>query len=99
MFRNIPGLTAYYEPFNERRWFDPSARGSKMDSTHRNVSDYWKEYDGLQELDHYYREEWIGRNLLMDANSWNPDMKRYVEFLIAMAPGRPVLQFNRIDFR
>ncbi len=26
-------------------------------------------------------------------------MKRYVEVLIERAPGRPVLQFNRIDFR
>jgi hypothetical protein len=35
----------------------------------------------------------------MDADSWNPAMKRYVELLIDRAPGRPVLQFNRIDFR
>ena len=99
IFRNIPGLTAYYEPFNERRWFDPSARGSNTDPTHRNVADYWKEYDGLTELGRHYREEWISRNLFMDANAWNPDMKRYVELLIDNAGGRPVLQFNRIDFR
>jgi hypothetical protein len=35
----------------------------------------------------------------MDATFWEPDMKRYVEILIDKAPGRPVLQFNRIDFR
>ena len=35
----------------------------------------------------------------MDEDFWDPDLKRYVEILIERAPGRPVLQFNRIDFR
>jgi hypothetical protein len=99
LFRNIPGYTAYYEPLNERRWFDPAVRGDRMDATHRNVSDYWKEYDGLRELGAYYREEWIRRHLFMDEHFWDPDLKRYVDILIERAPGRPVLQFNRIDFR
>src|SRR5262245_55459716 len=25
LFRALPGVTCYYEPFNERRWFDPAA--------------------------------------------------------------------------
>jgi hypothetical protein len=99
LFRNIPGCTAYYEPLNERRWFDPGARGDRTDGTHRNVSDYWREYDGLQELAAFYREDWIRRHLFMDEDFWDPDLKRYVEVLIERAPGRPVLQFNRIDFR
>jgi hypothetical protein len=99
LFRNIPGHTAYYEPFNERRWFDPAARGGHTDPTHRKVEDYWREYEGLAELGQIYQERWIDRDLFMDAGDWNPAMKRYVELLIARAPGRPVLQFNRIDFR
>ena len=92
-------FTAYYEPFNERRWFDPAARGGHTDSTHRNVSDYWREYDGLKVLGRFYREDWIRRHLLMDEHSWAPEMKQYVDTLIDRAPGRPALQFNRIDFR
>jgi hypothetical protein len=99
LFRNIPGHTAYYEPLNERRWFDPTVRGDRTDATHRNVSDYWTEYDGLEELGDYYREEWIRRHLFMDEHFWDPDLQRYVDVLIEQAPGRPVLQFNRIDFR
>jgi hypothetical protein len=99
LFRNVPGCTAYYEPLNERRWFDPATRGSRVDRTHRNVDDYWREYDGLRELGAYYREEWIRRHLFMDEYFWAQDLKRYVEILIERAPGRPVLQFNRIDFR
>jgi hypothetical protein len=99
LFRNIPTCTAYYEPLNERRWFDPAVRGDRTDATHRNVSDYWKEYDGLLELGDFYREEWVRRNLYMDEHFWDPGLKRYVEILIERARRRPVLQFNRIDFR
>jgi hypothetical protein len=34
----LPGCTAYYEPFNERRWFDPRTRGERVDATRRNVA-------------------------------------------------------------
>jgi hypothetical protein len=99
LFRSLPELTAYYEPFNERRWFDPIARGSRVDHTHRQVGDYWREYEGLTELGNWYDESWTSRDLYMDQNAWLPGMKRYVEILIERAKGKPVLQFNRIDFR
>ena len=99
IFRHIEGMTAYYEPFNERRWFDPLRRGDRLDQTHKHVEDYWREYDGLDMLRDYYREEWTYKNLYMGSSFWAPDMKRYVELLIARAAGRPVLQFNRIDLR
>jgi hypothetical protein len=99
LFRALEGCTAYYEPLNERRWFDPAARGSHTDPTHRGVDDYWREYQGLEELGQFFQERWISQDLLMDADSWDPALKRYVEILIERAPGRPVLQFNRIDFR
>lgn len=100
VFRNVEGVTAYYEPLNERRWFDSLARGTRMDRTHRHVeNDYWREYDGLEILSQYYRAEWTRKNLYMDAGSWDPGLKRYIELLIERAPGRPVLQFNRVDFR
>ncbi len=99
LFRHLPGFTSYYEPFNERRWFDPAVRGSQTDPTHRGVDDYWREYEGLTELGQLYRQDWIDHDLFMDAASWNPGMKRYIEILIERAAGRPVLQCNRIDFR
>jgi len=99
IFRNIDGCTAYYEPFNERRWFDKTSRGEHVDSTHIGVDDYSSEYDGMEHLDQYYQEDWIKEGLFMDANTWAPDMKSYICELINKADGRPVLQFNRIDFR
>lgn len=100
LFRNMEGYTSYYEPFNERRWFDPAARGERIDATHKNVAEnYWKEYEGLEELGNHFEGAWHERQLYMEAGSWNPRMKRYVELMIEKAPGRPVLQFNRIDLR
>lgn len=99
LFRNLPDVTSYYEPFNERRWFDPKSRGERVDQSHRQVDDYWREYDELTDLGEWYVEDWVRRDLYMDENAWKPRMKRYVEIMIERAAGRPVLQFNRIDFR
>ena len=99
IFRNIPSATSYYEPLNERRWFDKLARGNRVDATHLGVSDYWSEYEGLEILSNYYSEAWTFRNLYMGAASWNPLLERYIETLVEAAQGIPVLQFNRLDFR
>lgn len=99
LFRHMQGFTAYYEPHNERRWFDPAARGSRVDPTHKGVSDYWAEYDGLTELGRYYRDEWTWRDLYMDERSYDPALLEYTRILIARAKGRAVLQCNRVDFR
>ena len=99
LFRHMNGFTAYYEPYNERRWFDPATRGCGTDPTHRKVTDYWREYEGLSELGRYYREEWTRRNLFMDEGAWDPDLLAYTRLLVARAEGRAVLQCNRIDFR
>ncbi len=99
IFRHAEGCTSYYEPLNERRWFDPVRRGERVDATHQAVDNYWREYDGLEELGACYHEEWIQRRLYMDEQSWDPDLALYVRTLVERAPARPVLQFNRIDFR
>jgi hypothetical protein len=99
IFRHVSGHTAYYEPFNERRWFDPALRGEHTDATHLSVDDYWREYEGMSDLAEYFKEHWNDRRLYMDAAAWDPDMKAFVETLIARADGRAVLQFNRVDFR
>jgi hypothetical protein len=99
IFRRLEGYIAYYEPFNERRWFNMAARGGHIDSTHRGVSEYWSEYAGLGELDKYYREDWIRHSLYMDEHAFDYAMKAYVNKLVSTTKSRAVLQFNRADFR
>lgn len=99
IFRQMPATTSYYEPFNERRWFDPATRGTGTDSTHLNVENYWSEYDGLEALSEIFDDEWKFRHLYMTDSTWNPGMKQYIDVLIENAKGRPVLQFNEVDYR
>ncbi len=99
IFRQTESCTSYYEPFNERRWFNREVRGERVDNTHRGVNDYWTEYDGMDDLDPHYNEDWIHSRLLMMENAWDPQMNRFIEELVERAPKRPVLQFNRVDFR
>jgi hypothetical protein len=98
LFRHLPGHTAYYEPLNENAWFR-IAPGRPTDETHLGASDYAAEYRGLSELEAHFSEQWGFRRLYMDEASFDPGMARYIATLVARAPGRPVLQFNRVDFR
>ncbi|WP_020408727.1 sulfotransferase [Hahella ganghwensis] len=99
IFRQTESCTSYYEPFNERRWFNSAVRGERVDNTHRGVNDYWREYDGMDDIDSLYNEDWIRSRLLMMEDVWDPQMNRFIDQLVTRAPLRPVLQFNRIDFR
>ena len=99
LFREVGSCTSYYEPFNERQWFNKENRGQNVDSTHRGVSDYWTEYNNLEFLSQYYQESWINKNLYMTEKSFDTKMTSYIDGLIESSQKRPVLQFNRIDFR
>lgn len=99
MFRQDPNHTAYYEPFNERKWFLQGKRGDNVDATHIGVDDYWSEFNNMEDLDQLYQDHWIRRKIHMDEKSWDPKMKEYICQLVERAKGRPILQFNRIDFR
>ena len=99
IFRNIDKCSAYYEPFNERRWFDQAKRGGQIDSSHLGVTDYWSEYNELHQLGRVYKQHWIDSDLYMDESSWDPAMEEYVDILIRADQNKTALQFNRIDFR
>lgn len=99
LFRRIPGCVSYYEPLNERKWFNPATRGDYIDNTHREVDVYWREYEGLEHLNDVWDDSWPEHSLYLPADAWQPNLKRYIELLCEHAVGRPVLQFNRVDLR
>ncbi len=98
-FLRLGDFTAYYEPFNDRQWFSPEKRGDQVDASHRGVEDYARNYDGLTDLSDHYQIDWINRRLAMGATDADRHMVAFIKLLIESAPGQPVLQFNRIDFR
>jgi hypothetical protein len=99
LFRHIPECRSFYEPLNERRWFDPAARGTRVDRTHLGVEDYWQEYEGLAHLARWFQDDWTLRRLYLRSTDWEPELAAYVRGIIDGSPARPVLQFNRVDFR
>jgi hypothetical protein len=100
IFRHVDDCVSFYEPLNERRWFDEARRGVRVDQTHKGIAEYWYEYRELGDLGQWFREEWNDRLLLMDEGAWDPALRRYFDGLIHhAAPKRAVLQENRIDFR
>lgn len=92
-------LYFYYEPLNEQRWFDSQSRRDTADETHKNIENYWAEYDSLEVLGDYYQIRWTYRDFYMDETVWDESLRKYIQILIDRAPNQPVLQFNRMDFR
>lgn len=99
LFRQLKSVTAFYEPLNERRWFDPQHRGQHVDATHQGVTNYWLEYNGLEQLGKVFNNNWHDHHLYMDGCFWDGALREYISRLIEHAPGYAVLQFNRVDFR
>lgn len=99
LFRHIEGITCYYEPLNENKWFLLDKSTARVDQTHIGVEDYRAEYEGMADLDACFDPDWTFRFLYMDETHYDPNMQRYIAALIARAKGRAVLQFNRVDFR
>ncbi|QDV82903.1 sulfotransferase [Planctomycetes bacterium TBK1r] len=98
-FRESCSFTAYYEPLNERRWFDLRSRGDRVDATHRDVQDYWREYDQLASTPVPWSDRWASHELYLSPQLSHDTLDQYLRLLIDKAPGRALLQFNRIDFR
>ena len=98
LFRHSEEVTAFYEPFNERKWFSTERR-TGVDASHLGVTDYWAEYEGLTQLARWSDEKWNARSLYMSESHWNSSMRNYINDLYNAAPSRPMMQFNRIDFR
>ncbi|MCG8616075.1 MAG: sulfotransferase [Desulfobacterales bacterium] len=97
VFRQLEGVTAYYEPLNENQWFLDREYGT--DDTHIGVDNYNVEYRGLSRLSDVYNPAWVNRNLFMTARDHDPALQTYITALIEATDHRPVLQFNRMDFR
>ncbi|RMF13781.1 MAG: sulfotransferase [Alphaproteobacteria bacterium] len=101
MLDELDGLAAYYEPLNPRRWHRLDSSGAVQDPTHAGIDDYRRNYDGLDDLDRFFRDDWSRHRLYMDERAADPDLEHFIAGIIARAPdgARPALQFNRIDFR
>ncbi len=98
IFNRLPGYTAWYEPLHP---ILPTAiKHTKPQTSHRGVKDYWSAYRNLLEpLTRYWHRNFSTFGLYMEADQSWPALKSYIDWLINMSNGTPVLQFNRMDLR
>lgn len=99
LFRHISGVTSYYEPLNESKWFLRGQSQPQVDQTHLGAKDYGAEYEGMEDLDRFFDPSWSTRCLYMDHTHYDQNLRRYIQELIRRAKGRAALQFNHADFR
>lgn len=94
----LDGVSTIYEPFNEDR-FTSRYMTSQTDPTHLGISSYRDASHDIDGLSQGFSREWSTNNLLLTERSYMPDMESYLSALIGSLPHRPILQFNRADFR
>jgi hypothetical protein len=100
VFRNISGFTAYYEPLlHEAPHERGKAKKYATDPTHTGVKDYHSEFLNIDGLSEVHDPNWAFKKLYMDEYDFDIRLERFIDLLINNAKGRPVLQFNRVDFR
>ena len=102
IFRNTPGITAYYEPLHAQKWrnvqsADPGRPSVKLG--HVGVQSYDDEFAGKEAAGKLFDPAWAERRLYLTPMHHEPGLRAYIQALIDMADHRPVLQFNRVDFR
>jgi len=91
--------TAYYEPLNDS--LIAAVQCTKPMASHRGVSSYWDAYQPLlDQLPDYHKPEFAYHRLILEEGDKYRGLKNYLDFLLHQARDhRPVLQFNRVDFR
>jgi hypothetical protein len=100
MFRHMPGCMSFYEPCNDLL-VTHVEHETKALPTHRKVASYWDEYQPiLDEARARHSMDFGLTRLSLEPQDEHAALERYLRFLLEAAGAkRPVLQFNRVDFR
>lgn len=100
IFRSVPGCNAFYEPCHDLLLTHIECNTTPQQS-HVGVSSYWDEYRPILEgLRRWHRLEFGFKNLYLEAEDLFTEFEDYIRFLLnSCGHLRPVLQFNRVDFR
>jgi len=101
MFRHVEGCCCFYEPLHERllNWLIWPPR---VWEGHVHAENYVKEYRGLDAVRQLSRPEWGYSRLHLDADADEPELERYLRYLIGSGYGKApcvVLKENRFTFR
>lgn len=99
VFEEHPAYKAYYEPCHDGLLGHITHTQPSED--HRGVANYWGAYNQiLPDVRQQYHRDFGTTRLLLERGDKHHELEAYLRMLIDRAqPLRPVLQFNRVDFR
>lgn len=98
IFNQLDGFRAWYEPLHPQLLSQIKYTAPKAD--HVNIKDYWSAYRTIENLSDYHAVRFGSQRLYLTARDSWPELRQYLDFLLAASgDNRPVLQFNRMDFR
>lgn len=100
MFRQVPGMVAYYEP-DHPHLIGMIRRRTPPQRTHHRVEEYFREYQPLPDLAEHHPSEFGASRLFLEQGDEAPALQAYIQYLIdRVVPEKTAfLQFNRLDFR
>ncbi len=101
VLRNVPGITAYYEPCHDGLIEHLEAQ-TAADPTHIGITDYWQEYEAVREpLKRYFNRNFAVERLCLAEHDEHPELEAYFRFLLSSGGKDKLvaLKLNRVDFR
>lgn len=101
LFRGLPEYLCYCEPCHEHLIEAVRNPAVRLDPTHLDVDDYWREYRSLdlRDLEDLWRP-WFGRKrFCLGEREEADDLAAFLRYLCTGSSARAVLKFVRFDFR
>ena len=101
IYDQTPGHCAFYEPCHDG--LIAHIHATKPKPSHKHVKHYWSSYEPImQAVEQLHLPAFGISRLLLEADETWPALRDYLQLLIDAAlerNERPILQFNRMDFR
>lgn len=98
LFDQMSEYCAWYEPIHPQLL--ASIKHTEPKSDHVGIHDYWTAFREHPEFESAYSDQFAFNKLYLEADDDYPELQAYINHLIQLsAPQKPVLQFNRMDFR
>lgn len=96
-YRRLPGHVAYYEPLHAN--LAAHIEHTRPKPSHVGVQDYWQAYQQLEQGRGLHCRSFAYQRLILSSEESWPELRQWLQALMAVKAKRHVLKFNRVAFR